>query len=84
MRTQLPNQQDQEIDKLVLQRLEQLTSAVTYLASLTGARLNRSQLMERFEVSRSTLTKLEKDPTFPQSIKGKWCISDILEWERSR
>lgn len=75
---------NQELDILVLRRLEQLTSAVTYLAQLSGARLTRAQLMERFEVSRSTLTKLERDPTFPKSIKGKWCISDILEWERSK
>lgn len=81
---QTHSHQGLEIDTLVLQRLEQLTNAVTYLAQLSGARLTRAQLMERFEVSRSTLTKLEKDPTFPKSIKGKWCVSDILEWERKR
>lgn len=73
-----------EFEAQVLRKLDELNNAVIYLTQQSGNRLTRTQLMERFEISRSTLTKLERDPRFPKSLKGKWCISDILSWEMSR
>lgn len=65
----------------VSEQIEVLTKSVRLMAQNHGTRLTREQLMDRFGICRSTLTKLEKKPDFPKSIFGKWLLSEIVDWE---
>lgn len=72
-------------DAILIQRIELLTNAVQALSSQMGARLTRAQLSERLGVHRNTLARRLADPDFPLPGKdGKWLLSEIIEWERSR
>lgn len=72
-------------DAVLIHRIELLTNAVQALSSQLGSRLTRAQLAERMGVHRNTLAKRIADPRFPQPGRdGKWLLSDIIEWERSR
>ena len=72
-------------DAVLIQRIELLTNAVQALSSQLGSRLTRAQLAERLGVHRNTLAKRIADPRFPAPGRdGKWLLSDIIEWERSR
>lgn len=69
----------------LVQRIELLTNAVQTLSAMMGARLTRAQLAERLGVHRNTLAKRLAEPGFPLPGKdGKWLLSDVIEWERSR
>ncbi len=72
-------------DAALLQRIELLTNAVQALSTQMGARLTRAQLSERLGVHRNTLARRLAEPGFPLPGKdGKWLLSEIIEWERSR
>jgi len=69
----------------LVQRIELLTNAVQTLSAMMGARLTRAQLAERLGVHRNTLAKRLAEPGFPLPGKdGKWLLSEVIEWERSR
>lgn len=72
-------------DAVLIHRIELLTNAVQALSSQLGSRLTRAQLAERMGVHRNTIAKRIADPRFPKPGRdGKWLLSDIIEWERSR
>ena len=72
-------------DAMMMQRIEQLTSAVQALSAAMGARLTRAQLSERLGIHRNTLARRLSEPGFPQPDKdGKWLLSEVIQWERSR
>lgn len=69
----------------LVQRIELLTNAVQTLSAMMGARLTRAQLAERLGVHRNTLAKRLAEPGFPLPGKdGKWLLSEVIEWEKSR
>ena len=69
-------------DAAVLERIDQLTSAVQALSTMLGARLTRAQLCERLGVSDNTLRKREALPGFPRRDGfGRYLLSDIIAWE---
>lgn len=70
----------------LLQRIDQLATAVQTLTAALGTRLNRTQLAARLGVSRNTLTKrLAEDRTMPRpGADGKWLLSELVEWEQRR
>lgn len=65
-------------------QVNKLASAVQYMASMLGSRLDRGQLAERMGVHRNTLAKrMATDSSFPRPGKdGKWLLSEIVEWEQ--
>ena len=72
-------------DAVLMQRIEQLTSAVQVLAGALGARLTRAQLCERLDIHRNTLTRRLIEPGFPQpGNDGKWLLSSVIEWEKNQ
>ena len=72
-------------DAILMQRIEQLTSAVQVLAGALGARLTRAQLCERLDIHRNTLARRLIEPGFPQPGKdGKWLLSSVIEWEKNQ
>lgn len=72
-------------DANMVQRIELLTNAVQTMAAMLGARLTRAQLSERLGVHRNTLAKRLTEPGFPTPGRdGKWLLSEVIEWERSR
>jgi len=68
----------------LIAEVRQLKSAVQFMASMLGTRLDRSQLAERMCVHRNTLAKrLSSDLSFPRPGKdGKWLLSEIIDWEQ--
>lgn len=68
----------------LIAEVRQLKSAVQFMASMLGTRLDRAQLAERMGVHRNTLTKrLCTDTSIPRPGKdGKWLLSEIIEWEQ--
>lgn len=70
----------------LLNRLEQMTSAMQLMASMLGTRLDRGQLAERMGIHRNTLRqRLTTDNSFPRPGKdGKWMLSDVIAWEQSQ
>ena len=69
----------------LVQRIELLTNAVQTLSAMMGARLTRAQLAERLGIHRNSLAKRLAEPGFPLPGKdGKWLLSEVIEWERSR
>jgi predicted DNA-binding transcriptional regulator AlpA len=70
-------------DAVLMERIEQLTSAVQVLSAAMGARLTRAQLCERLGIHRNTLSRRLSEPGFPLPGKdGKWLLSSVIEWER--
>jgi predicted DNA-binding transcriptional regulator AlpA len=70
---------------MMMQRIEQLTSAVQALSAAMGTRLTRAQLSERLGIHRNTLARRLSEPGFPLPDKdGKWLLSEVIQWERSR
>jgi predicted DNA-binding transcriptional regulator AlpA len=58
---------------------------VQELSAAMGARLTRAQLSERLGIHRNTLARRLSEPGFPQPDKdGKWLLSEVIQWERSR
>lgn len=69
----------------MMQRIEQLTTAVQSLTAMMGARLSRQQLCERLGIHRNTLARRMTEPGFPlPGSDGKWLLSEVIEWERGR
>ena len=69
----------------MMQRIEQLTAAVQSMAAVMGTRLSRQQLCERLGIHRNPLARRMTDPGFPlPGSDGKWLLSEVIEWERSR
>ena len=68
----------------LLNRLEQMTSAMQLMAAMLGTRLDRGQLAERMGIHRNTLAKrLATDTRFPRpGSDGKWLLSEVIEWEQ--
>ncbi len=68
------------------QRIEQLTSAVSHMASLIGSRLSLQQLADRLGVTTRTVYNMRTtDLSFPKpDTNGKWLLSEIVEWEQAR
>lgn len=68
----------------LVEQVNKLTSAVQFMASMLGTRLDRGQLAERMGVHRNTLTKrLITDRSIPRPGKdGKWLLSEVIEWEQ--
>jgi predicted DNA-binding transcriptional regulator AlpA len=72
-------------DAVLMERIEQLTTAVQSLSTMLGARLTRAQLCERLGIHRNTLARRLSEPGFPLPGKdGKWLLSSVIEWERSQ
>jgi predicted DNA-binding transcriptional regulator AlpA len=72
-------------DAVLIERIDQLTSAVQVLSAAMGARLTRAQLCERLGIHRNTLARRLSEPGFPLPGKdGKWLLSSVIEWERSQ
>ncbi len=70
---------------LALQKLDRLTEAVAMLARVQGARLTRQEIETRLRVSPVTLRNRIRDGQFPPpKSDGKWMLSDVIEWERSK
>lgn len=69
----------------LLQRIDQLTSAVSHMASLIGSRLSREQLANRLGVTTRTVYNMRlTDPSFPKpDTNGKWLLSEVVEWEQA-
>lgn len=67
----------------LVDQVSKLTSAVKFMASMLGSRLDRGQLAERMGVHRNTLAKrLSTDKSFPRPGKdGKWLLSEVIDWE---
>ena len=69
----------------MMQRIEQLTTAVQSLTAMMGARLSRQQLCERLGIHRNTLARRMTEPGFPlPASDGKWLLSEVIEWEKNR
>lgn len=69
----------------MMQRIEQLTTAVQSLTAMMGTRLSRKQLCERLGIHRNTLARRMTEPGFPlPGSDGKWLLSEVIEWERGR
>ena len=68
----------------LVDQVNKLTTAVQFMASTLGTRLDRGQLAERMSVHRNTLAKrLATDKSFPRSgTDGKWLLSEVIEWEQ--
>lgn len=72
-------------EAVLLQRIEQLTSAVATMSATLGTRLTRAQLCDRLGVHRNTLARRLVEPGFPQPGRdGKWLLSEVIEWERTQ
>ena len=68
-------------EALILEKMNLLENSLKVMAQTFGARLTREELAKRFNVSRSTLSKIERSPNFPDPIRGKYLLSEIMEWE---
>lgn len=69
-------------DTAIIERIDQLTTAVTNLARITGTRLTRSEVCARLGVHRNTLTTYIAERGFPTPGRdGKWLLAEVLEWE---
>lgn len=70
----------------LIDEVRQLKSAVQFMASMLGTRLDRGQLAERMGVHRNTLTKrLTTDRTMPRpGTDGKWLLTEVIQWESSQ
>lgn len=69
----------------MMQRIEQLTTAVQSLTAMMGTRLSRQQLCDRLGIHRNTLARRMTEPGFPlPGSDGKWLLSEVIEWERGR
>ncbi|MCW5233500.1 helix-turn-helix domain-containing protein [Verminephrobacter eiseniae] len=68
----------------LLERIDKMTSAMQLMASMLGTRLDRSQLAQRMNIHRNTLTnRLARDKSFPRPGRdGKWLLSEVIEWEQ--
>lgn len=68
----------------LIAEVRQLKSAVQFMASMLGTRLDRGQLAERLGIHRNTLAKrLATDRTIPRpGSDGKWLLSEVIEWEQ--
>ena len=67
----------------LLDRIEKLTSAVSYLAQINGTRLSRQDMCVRLDVCSKTLTQRVRDNKAPRPCNdGKWLLFEVLEWER--
>lgn len=72
---------DTEVAALSRQ-LETLTHGFAHLAKLMGARLTRSEVLERLGVHRNTLRSYIQEKGFPKPGKdGKWLLAEVVEWE---
>lgn len=71
-------------ESLLLERIDKMASAMQFMATMLGTRLDRGQLAERLGIHRNTLaTRLATDKAFPRPAKdGKWLLSDLIEWEQ--
>jgi hypothetical protein len=62
-----------------------LADLTKMMAKLTGARLTRADLCERFGVHRNTLARITADPEFPTPGKdGKWLLEEVIDWEHRK
>jgi predicted DNA-binding transcriptional regulator AlpA len=68
----------------LLERIDKMTSAMQFMATMLGTRLDRAQLAERMGVHRNTLAKrLASNRDFPRPGRdGKWLLSEVIEWEQ--
>lgn len=72
-------------ESMMMQRIEQLTTAVRLLSAMMGTRLSRQQLCDRLGIHRNTLARRMTEPGFPlPGGDGKWLLSEVIEWERGR
>jgi predicted DNA-binding transcriptional regulator AlpA len=69
----------------LIERIDQLTKAVTLMAQQQGARLTSAQVCERIGRTRQTITSMVRRGDFPEPCKdGRWLLADILEWEAEK
>lgn len=72
-------------DSAILERIDQLTSAVQELTKHLGTRLTRAEVLERCQIHRNTLTRRQDERGFPKpGADGKWLLSEIMEWEQRK
>lgn len=73
-------------ETVLLERIDKMASAMQFMATMLGTRLDRGQLAERLGIHRNTLaTRLATDKSFPRPAKdGKWLLSDLIEWEQQQ
>lgn len=64
------------------EKLDTLTAGFVNLARLMGARLTRTEVLERLGVHRNTLRTYIIEKGFPKPGKdGKWLLAEVVEWE---
>ena len=69
----------------IIQRLDSLTAAFVAMAKASGARLTRSEVLERLGIHRNTLANYITDKEFPRPCRdGKWLLAEVVEWEARR
>lgn len=69
----------------LLERIDQLTKAVTLMAQQQGSRLTSAQVCERIGRTRQTISSMVRRGDFPEPCKdGRWLLADILEWEAEK
>ena len=69
----------------IVAQLAALTEAVKTMATLTGSRLTRAQMMQRLQVSTNTLTAGVRTGRYPSPANdGKWLLAEVLEWEQNK
>ena len=73
-------------ESALLEKFDQLVSAVIQMARVNGARLTREQLAARMGAHKNTIrNRMERDTGFPRPCAdGKWLLSDVIEWEMQR
>lgn len=64
------------------QHVDRLTAGFANLARMMGARLTRTEVLERLGVHRNTLRTYISEKGFPKPGKdGKWLLAEVIEWE---
>lgn len=72
-------------EQAILEKLNELTTAVATFARLAGVRLTRAEVCDRLGVHRNTLSNYIADKGFPKPGKdGKWLLAEVLEWEAQK
>lgn len=71
--------------ELLLAGFKAVQADFARLCRAQGTRLTRSEVCQRLDIHRNTLTSYMADKGFPTPMKdGKWLLADVVEWEAER
>lgn len=69
-------------ESAIAEKLDSLTSAIAFMARMSGARLNRADMCARLGVCGKTLTERVRLGLVPAPfVDGTWLLWRVLEWD---